>query len=225
MKNTSHRIIGLVPILALMLPTAAWSQDAPFAGNGGASFGGAIGKGSLAVTDDGTTLTFVLTRGAGGLNDGLVIYLDSKKGGFSTTETFDDKEDEGRKAISGFDGTHRSVVNFTAGFEADYAISVASNYAELFALSQTGPHNWVESGNIKPKGDGNAAKFTFAFKRASLDAAPGPIKLSTTYVNPKDGYRSNEVVGNTLTGASADDNKNFGYNPVQATFVTVKPTK
>ena len=97
-------------------------------------------------------------------------------------------------------------------------------YAELFALSKTGSHNWVETCNLTPKGDGSAAKWTFSCKRASLGTGAGPLKISTTYIDPKAAYRSNEAVGNTVTGTPGDD-KNFGRGPVEATFVTLDSPK
>lgn len=224
MNKFLHRHFRLLSATALLLSGTAYAGDT-FAGNGNSSFGGAIGNGSLVVTDDGTTVTFELTRGTGALNDSLVIYIDSKEGGFASTEKFDDKEDGGRITISGFDGSDRSILKFTGEFKADYAISIGAGYAVLFALSETGPHNWIETGTLTPKDDPNAAKFSCSFKRAGLNPGAEPIKISTSYINPKDAYRSNEAVGNELKGTPADDNKNFGYSTVEATSVTVKAAK
>jgi cyclomaltodextrinase / maltogenic alpha-amylase / neopullulanase len=224
MKIKSLRTLAASVATAAALTASGYGQE-PLAGNGNTGFGGPIGKGSLAVKDDGTTVTFELTRGTtGALNDAFVIYIDSKEGGSSTTETFDDKGDAGRIAISGFDGTNRAPLKFAAGFEADYAIALQPTYAELFALSKTGPHTWVETCNLTPKGDGAAAKWTFSCKRVSLGAGASPLKISTTYIDPKAAYRSNEAVGNSVSGTPGDD-KNFGRGPVEATFVTLGSAK
>src|SRR2546430_3999637 len=86
--------------------TAVWlsARAATYSGNGNSGFGGPIGQGSLTLTDDGTTVSGTLTRGAGNFNDALVLYVDSVPGGFSDTSGFNDGGDGLRRAISGFDG-------------------------------------------------------------------------------------------------------------------------
>lgn len=59
-------------------------------------------------------------------NDYLVIYVDSKAGGFGDTSIFADNADVFRAAISarGFSVAGRSDVTFPSGFQADYAIAM-----------------------------------------------------------------------------------------------------
>src|SRR6266480_2121151 len=76
-------------------------RAATYSGNGNTGFGGPIGQGSLTLTDDGTTVSGTLTKGAGGFNDVLVLYVDSVPGGFSDTSGFTDSGDGSRRAISG----------------------------------------------------------------------------------------------------------------------------
>ena len=84
MKTRSLRTLAASLAAASALAASGYAQE-PLAGNGNTGFGGPIGKGSLAVKDDGTTVTFELTRGTtGSLNDAFVIYIDSKEGGFSS---------------------------------------------------------------------------------------------------------------------------------------------
>src|ERR1700752_4138270 len=87
-------------IAAILLVTAQVRADL-YAGNGNTGFGGPLGTGSITLTDDGTTVGGVFTRGSGNHNDLLVISLDSISGGFSTTSGFNDKADTHRRAISG----------------------------------------------------------------------------------------------------------------------------
>ena len=69
---------------SIALLTLGYSAQATnYAGNGNSGFGGAIGGGSLTLTDNGTTLFGTVTRGGGSFNDVLVIYLNSTAGGFS----------------------------------------------------------------------------------------------------------------------------------------------
>ena len=97
-------------ILSLLFCIAIQAQVI-YSGNGNTGFGDVFGStGSIQINDNGTTLTFKLNKGAGSLNDDMVIYIDSKTGGFSDTSTFNDTADDLRKAISGYDGFNRSTV-------------------------------------------------------------------------------------------------------------------
>src|SRR5207247_6873507 len=85
---------------------------ATYAGNGNSGFGGPIGLGSLTLTDNGTTVSGSVNKGANGFNDVLVLYIDSVGGGFSDTSTLGDGADGLRRAISGCDGGgNRSVLS------------------------------------------------------------------------------------------------------------------
>jgi hypothetical protein len=62
-----------------------------YPGNGGTSFGGPLGAGSIILTHSGTTISETFTRGSGNHNDILVLYIDSVAGGSSTTSGFNDQ--------------------------------------------------------------------------------------------------------------------------------------
>src|SRR5437016_865324 len=82
-------------------------RGAIYNGNGSTDFGGAVGTGSLQLTDNGTTLSGTFNRGTGGSGsfaDILVVFIDSKPGGFSSTIGFTDASSLLTKAISGLDG-------------------------------------------------------------------------------------------------------------------------
>src|SRR5215472_5728948 len=84
------------------------ARGALYNGNGqiDGAFGGTVGTGSLTLTDNGSTLSGTFTRGTGGsgtFTEYLVIYIDSKSDGFSTTGSFTDYGSGLRKAISGED--------------------------------------------------------------------------------------------------------------------------
>ena len=178
-----------------------------FAGNGSSAWGGAVGNGTLSVTDDGNNLTFTLTKGGGTLDNPLVIYIDSKTGGFADTAGFTDTGDSARKAISGFDGGNRSVMTFTNGFLPDYAITIEGGYASLFTLVNGGAFTWQtgasQSGN-------SSATFTLTVGAAQIGLAPGvnaTIRLFGTYISGT-GYRSPEAIaGNDFSLFGA------GWNP------------
>src|SRR2546421_6307396 len=101
---------------AALAVTCLSSSAATYSGNGNSGFGGPIGLGSLTLTDNGTTVSGTVNKGANGFNDVLVLYIDSQAGGFSDTSGFADSGpgDGLRKAISGFDGGgNRSLLTFS----------------------------------------------------------------------------------------------------------------
>ena len=70
-------------LVALVVGLCLSAHAATYSGNGNSGFGGPIGQGSLSLTDDGTTVSGTVTRGAGPYNDILVLYVDSGPGGFA----------------------------------------------------------------------------------------------------------------------------------------------
>ncbi len=118
MKSHSSRHRRNISVLAAALSCSASVFGATYTGNLNTSFGGAIGSGSLLLSDDGMTLTGTLTRGTSNFDDAFVIYFDSVAGGASDTSSFSDVGDPLRKSISGYNGSGRATVNFPAGFGA-----------------------------------------------------------------------------------------------------------
>ena len=177
-----------------------------YAGNGNSGFGGAVGGGSLTLTDDGTTLFGTVTKGSGDFNDALVIYIDSVGGGFSDTSGFADVNDGLRKSISGFDGGNRSTLTFGAGFLPDFAIALKptsfENFGGLWSLANGGNNslNFISSVGLTPTVNNNAATYTFGLSLASLGITPGQsFKLFGTYISVG-GYRSDEALAGNATG-------------------------
>ena len=83
-----------------------------YPGNGKTGFGGTVGNGSLDVSSTVATFTFKLNRGTADMNDVLVIYLDTKGGGITSTSVLTDG------------GTNRSVFNFNSpSFQPDFALA------------------------------------------------------------------------------------------------------
>lgn len=216
-----------VLLASLVLGVAACpslTSAAIYTGNGNTGFGDVIGNGSLELTSVGTDINATLTIGAGDLNDALVLYLDTTAGGFATTSTFDDNSDGLRQAISGlnFDGTNRAVVDFAAGFGADFAIALDNGFAGLWGLSETGSHNFVTALGLSPTGDPSAPTFNFTVGLSSLGLTPGDsFDFVGTYLNGGAGFRSDEafgpgiVAGNPGQGTIAFTGSN--------TFVTAIP--
>lgn len=191
-------------------------------GNGNSGFGGAIGLGSLSLTDDGTTLSGTFTKGPNGFNDVLVLYIDSVAGGFSDTSGFADGADGLRKSISGFDGgANRSTLTFASGFSPDYALALgpsSDSFGGEWGLATGGANslNFLSSVNLSPTGTADSSTYTFSVTLASLGLTPGAgqsLKLFGTYTS-NSGYRSDEAILGTDSGTQ-------GWNNfAQTSFVT-----
>jgi hypothetical protein len=195
--------------------------------NGQSGFGGGIGLSTLSVTDNGTMAVFVLTRGAGPLNDFFTLYIDSKTGGFSTTALLNDQADLNRKSISGISGAGRSLINFPSGFSADFAISFSAGSAGLFTLANGADNSlgFVKSLNIPGS---NFATSTFSLTKQELGIAtadPFTFSFLGSYGNPNDpviGYnRSNEGYGTGLPANNPGNNTiNFSGSLVYPLITT-----
>src|SRR5579863_3057797 len=92
----------LLPLLACATMAAPSGFAATYNGNGATGFGGAVGNGSVSITDTSSSMTVTFNRGlSGNLDNDLVLYLDTQPGGFADTSQFSDNGDGGRTAISG----------------------------------------------------------------------------------------------------------------------------
>ena len=183
--------VGLGLIVSLSGARGALST---YNGNGSTSFGGAVGTGSLTLTDNGTTLSGTFTRGTGGngtFTDYLVIYIDSTLGGYSTTSGFTDYGSGLRKAVSGEDtpGNTRATAQFANGFSADYAIALhpksPGDPGSLFQLVNNGTYTLVSSVNISPTGTSTSSAYTFSFSLGDIGVTGGQgasIKFESSYI-------------------------------------------
>src|ERR1035441_1430589 len=116
-----------------------------YLGNGSTSFNGAIGLGSLTLTDNGTTVFGSLTTGGGLGGNAFVLYLQTGGGGFNSTIGFNDSNDQLRSAISQYTatgnggGVGQSVLDFASGFAPNYAIAMQPdsgiNFGGLWQLA------------------------------------------------------------------------------------------
>lgn len=201
--------IGLV--LALAFPALVMGQ-VTYNGNGNTGFGGTLGSGDITINDGGTTINFTFNAGAS-FNDELVIYIDSEAGGFTNTSTFNDggSGDLLRNSISGFDGSNRTTVNFPSGFEADFAIALNTGFAGLWELSATGAHTFITNANIANP-SGNTYTFDVDFADLNTTDIQEAFRLVATYLNGSNVFRSNEAIGDGITGGNPGSNGNITFN-------------
>jgi len=188
------------------------------------AFNGAVGSGSLTLTDDGTTLFGTYTRGTQSsgtptFNNNLVIYIDSVAGGFADTSGFKDTADGSRKAISGYNSTTQfSVLTFANGFSPDYGISLRSvsgdSFGGLWQLANGGANSLLFKQNVSlsPLNNSSAATYSFSLSLANLGLTPGAGESFTLYATfvSNTGNRSAEAIaGDTIAATAPTTLKGF----------------
>jgi len=216
MKTPLQNLIPLAALIASgLLLTAHPAKAVNYAGNGDTSFGGAVGNGTLGVTDDGTNITFTLQRGGGNLNDVLAIYIDTGATGFADTSGFTDSGGADRIGISGYNGSSRSTMTFTNGFRPSYAIAIKNDYMDLFSLANGTPFTYITGVG---QAGASSASFSLTINAAQIGLTEGVstnIRIFGTYIAGS-AWRSTEAIaGNDYSAFGS------GYNAfTQTAFVT-----
>ena len=206
--------LGTLLAAAGLLLAASPVRADQYRGNGNTGFGGAIGNGTLTLSDDGTNISGTLTVG-GSMNDVLVLYIQTGPGGFTDTSGFNDQGDSCRQAISGVSASGRSLLTFASGFQPNYAIALAPAAAGtggLWQLANGGNNSLVYLGSVNLAPLNNSGPYTFSFPAALIGMIPGvrsTIQVFGTYVRT-DGSRSTEAIAGNLTGTQ-------GWNPFTQT--------
>ncbi len=115
-----------------------------YAGNGNTGFNGAVGNGTLSVTNDSSgAFIFAFTLGGFQTNFGgndLVIYVDNNNGGGIGTSTagLTDTADGGRQATSEYSGTNRSTLSFGTLMSPQLALDLSINNANVYGILNGG---------------------------------------------------------------------------------------
>lgn len=178
-----------------MVMPLALSAQVTFNGNGNGGFGGVLGNGSVQFTDDGTNITFTFNRGSDNFDDILVVYIDSKSGGFNNTSTLNDQGDNHRRAIS----SPSSQVNFPLGFNADYAIAINRQFGAVWELEAGDNNSLPFKVTILGSEDERSAilsTYGGTFNKSEIGLTGGvEFRIFTTYLNGGNGFLSNEGIG------------------------------
>lgn len=190
-------------ITCLSMSVVAMATNYP--GNGKSGFGGPVGLGSLEITNSGDSITFKLIRGTGNMNDALVIYLDSKTGGFATTANFRDSTDGITKAISGYDkatgvGGSRAIFNFSTSFRPEFALSFKPGLpAKLVALADNGAFTLLETPALS-NNTNTAVSYTVKIKASDIGLTSCiSFSFMATCISTT-AYRADEAIGDPMTG-------------------------
>jgi hypothetical protein len=214
------------PFLLLLASAAVTALSGPahaanYVGNGGTGFGGAVGNGSVSITDTSSSMTVTFNRGlSGNMDNDLVLYLDTAPGGFSDTSAFGDNGDGGRTAISGFNGSNpsRTLLTFASGFQADYAISIENSFIGVFGLAAGGNGSLNYLFGQGQSGVDSDASYSITLSAAQmsqigLTAGSGQLFAFVGSLDSDTAYRANETIGPSIT-APGDASGNAGFaNP------------
>lgn len=165
-------------------------------------FGGVLGAATLGVDADAVgNLVWSLSGSTGDCagNNHVVIYIDSKAGGISSTSALTDTSDPGRRAISGSNVNGDAHLNFAPGFAPDYALVLTRSFVGTFSLDAQGL-TFGEDLTASSSFVGQNCDVEIAGSSATKFGARAgaPIRYVATLLNPDDAagpFRSDEFHG------------------------------
>ncbi|HEX8334620.1 MAG TPA: hypothetical protein VF622_18490 [Segetibacter sp.] len=218
---------------ALLFSLPGIAQTSTYPGNGRSSFGGPIGTGSVSITDNGSSLTFKLTKGTNNLNDVVVFYVDFTSGGISSTAALRGVANQYERAVSTKrgNGTDSSLLNFPSTFTPDAAIAFDQNGGKTFFFPPAGfsPTNMMEGNppQVTPTGTASSPTYSQTVNKSDLNQGTGPIsfKFIGTYIS-ESAYRSDEAFGDPINGyRTLSPTADVGWRPVTiSSFFTYSST-
>lgn len=202
MKNIFTIVSG---IFALGLASTG-NAATTFFGNGSTAWGGTVGNGNIVVNDDASgQLTFQINASVG--SNALVIYIDSKTGGFSSTSGFQDGADALRRAISGYDSTANAggVGKSTTlmPFSADFAIGIDGGWGGMWELANGGNNSLIYRSTALAGGFTSGNVLTLNVSDLGLTANSGQSFNFFAMMVSTSGYTSPEFIGaSSISGNS-----------------------
>ena len=210
MKNIFKIVSG---VFALGFAASTGNAATTYVGNGNTSFGGGVGNGNI-IIDDTISGTLTITTNVTVGDNALVIYFDSKGGGFNTTAGFADANDSLRRAISGFEGGTGGRSTTLLPFAADFAIGVDKGWGGLWELANGGNNSLIYrttalDGGFGASGVGTGKVLTINVADLGLTANSGQSFNFFAMMVSGTGYTSSEFIGaSSISG-------NFGYGNTQ----------
>ena len=194
MKKILNIIAGL-SALGMVSTQAATT----YVGNGSTAWGGGVGTNSITIDDTSVgVLTFTLNAALP--ENALVIYIDSKSGGFNSTSGFQDGADSLRRAISGYDasanggGVGKSTTLMP--FSADYAIGVDGGWGGMWELANGGNNSLIYRATTLTGGFESGSKvLTLNVSDLGLTANSGQSFNFFAMMVSGSGYTSPEMIG------------------------------
>jgi len=223
MKHTAFARVTL--FLTCLLSTGGLARGAlygDYTGNGSDGAGGVVGRGTLHLQEQGGTIAGTLTPGTSYFNDCVVLYIDSRAGGFTDNTGFTDTLDAQRRAVSGcLNRDNRSTARFATGFTADFALVLSTQYGcGLYELHNGGDESLTLLRTLSMSQVGAAYQFGINWEEIGVTGdAAHYLAFESTYITAT-GYRSLESYetiagqrgfGGTVTWSNFNT---FGLAPV-----------
>jgi hypothetical protein len=218
--GTALKMKHALPIAALSIALALAAQgQTVYPGNGATGFGGSVGNGNITISDSLSGMTITLNN-SGGLGNDLVLYLDTQPGGFADTSQFSDNGDGGRTAISGFNSGNpsRALATFSAGFGADYAISIENSFIGVFGLAAGGNNslNFLFGQSQSGPGPYSITMTPAQMNQIGLTLGTGQTFYFVGSLISESAYRANETIGPSVTVPDGPGSApNSGFNGTQ----------
>ena len=192
-------------LLLILFNVLAGFPQMNYSGNGNTGFGDVIGNSNLNINDDGTTITFTITKGTGGFFDALVLYFDTGITGRTAIDSnVEDNADPLRRAISnGNDQGNGTIINFPAGFEASHAIGLDASFGGLWSIPAAGMVGdngliFIDSANSDLV-DANQAICSVSIDWAELGlTGADSFDFVGLYLNAGNGFSSDEGYGDGI---------------------------
>ncbi len=197
-------------ILTLILSSLmTYAQTSRFEGNKKSNFGGAIGQGTLEVTDKGDSVCFTLIKGSATFDSLLVFYVDGVDGGLTTTANLAAGTDIYTVAVTGNHSVgKKSVLNFSNEFMPDFSVVFNKDGGRIFFFEKStqGVDTLITGADvvINPMGSNNATSYSGTIAKADVSVS-GPVsfKLLGTYIGEQ-ATRSNEGFGDNFDALDND---------------------
>lgn len=219
------RLLLLVSLTCFSSSFTSIAAVYDYFGNGRGDGGGGIGLGGLTLSDSGSTIRGTVKIGGtspSSYANYLVLYIDSRPGGFSDNTSFFDNKSAWTRTVSGYSAAgSRAAAYFTPSFGADYAIvmSRTGNGAFLYELVSGATLPAPKTLSFTD----NSTTWQFSFSLGDIGATSPSFKFQSTATSSVgSGYRYLEsyetTAGNAGFGTVRFDNYNtFGVEAVPET--------
>jgi len=212
------KLSRLLTLISLACFGSSFTSNAAvydYFGNGRSDGGGGIGQGSLTLSDSGSTIRATVHLGGTfptSYANYLVLYIDSRPGGFSDNMSFFDNKSTWTRTVSGYSAAgSRAAAYFAPNFGADYAI-VLSRTVNGAALYELVSGSTLPAPKMLSFTD-NSTSWQFSFSLSDIGATSPSFKFQSSATSSTgSGYRYLESY-ETTSGTMGFGTVTFGnYN-------------
>lgn len=168
---------------------------------GGNRFGGTLGNGRIYMDSSASDLYIGLQAGAN-LNDNVVIFIDSRSGGFLDAD-MNDTADPGRNLSSNL--TRDVNDTFDAAFVPDFSVVIGAFGIVVFELTNSSHNFQIYSGTFTGNDPSIVREISIPLSNFALSAG-STFKFFAAY-----GSDTNFMSNETIPAMSVNDGENPGF--------------